>query len=279
MIITNTSVHLKDLISIAKRDRTIGFIPTMGALHDGHLSLVRAAKEKCDFVIVSIFVNPTQFDNPNDLANYPRDIDVDIKKLSDSGVDLLFIPSEQEIYPMPDRRIFDFGSMDKVMEGIHRPGHFNGVAQVVDRLFRLVQPTVAFFGEKDFQQLAIVRALVEKRNLQVKIMSGPTVREHDGLAMSSRNRLLTNIQRSQAPVIYKTLLEAAEKMDTLEVAALKKWVHNTINEGKILETQYVEIVDARTLQPIKKWSDAGSVQLCVAVFAKPVRLIDNIRLK
>ena len=279
MIITNTSVHLKDLISIAKRDRSIGFIPTMGALHDGHLSLVRAAKEKCDFVIVSIFVNPTQFDNPNDLANYPRDIDVDIKKLSDSGVDLLFIPSEQEIYPMPDRRIFDFGSMDKVMEGIHRPGHFNGVAQVVDRLFRLVQPTVAFFGEKDFQQLAIVRALVEKRNLQVKIMSGPTVREHDGLAMSSRNRLLTNIQRSQAPVIYKTLLEAAEKMDTLEVAALKKWVHNTINEGKILETQYVEIVDARTLQPIKKWSDAGSVQLCVAVFAKPVRLIDNIRLK
>ncbi len=279
MIITNTAVHLKELIAIVKKDKTIGFVPTMGALHDGHLSLVKMAKEKCDFVVVSIFVNPTQFDNPDDLANYPRDIDIDLKKLSAVGVDLLFMPNEREIYPEPDKRVFDFGNMGKVMEGIYRPGHFNGVAQVVDRLFKLVQPAVAFFGEKDFQQLAIVRMLVEKDNLPIKIISCPTVREHDGLAMSSRNQLLTSVQRSHAPVIYKTLLNAANKVDKMDVPSLKKWVKNTINEEKVLETQYAEIVDARTLQPIKKWSDAGAVQLCVAVFAKPVRLIDNIRLK
>lgn len=279
MIITNTTAHLEQLISIVKKDKTIGFVPTMGALHDGHLSLIKAAKEKCDFVVVSIFVNPTQFDNSNDLASYPRDENADTKKLAAAGIDLLFLPNEQEIYPVPDSRVFDFGNIDKIMEGQYRPGHFNGVAQVVDRLFGLIQPTMAFFGEKDFQQLAIVRLLVEKQELPVKIISCPTLREPDGLAMSSRNRLLTDTQRSHAPLIYKTLTEAVNKIDKMDVAALKKWVQNTINEEKIFETQYVEIVDARTLQPVKKWSDTGTVQLCVAVFAKPVRLIDNIRLK
>ncbi len=279
MIITNRAAHLEQLLTIVRKNKTIGFVPTMGALHEGHLSLVKAAKDKCDFVVVSIFVNPTQFNNPDDLRNYPRTIDMDIRLLADAGVNLLFQPSEQEIYPKPDLRQFDFGNLDSVMEGAFRPGHFNGVAQVVDRLFKLVKPVMAFFGEKDFQQLAIIRMLVEKQELPIRIMGCPIMREYDGLAMSSRNRLLSNMQRLHAPLISRTLFDAKEKSDTMGVEELKDWVRASIDDDKVLETEYVEVVDARTLQPVKEWSDSVNVQLCVAVYARPIRLIDNVRLK
>jgi len=278
MVIASTTALAQKLASLHE-GKTIGFVPTMGALHDGHLSLVRQAKADSDIVVVSIFVNPTQFNNPDDLKNYPHEPEADIQKLKSAGADIIFTPSEKEIYPEPDTRIFDFGAMDKVMEGFYRPGHFNGVAQVVDRLFSLVQPQFAFFGEKDFQQLAIIKALVTQKQLPIRIISCPTVREPDGLAMSSRNLLLTATQRANAPLIYKTLLAAADKVGNTTIPVLKKWVQTTIDVDPELETEYAEIVDAHSLQPIKEWNEADSVQLCVAVYARPIRLIDNIKLK
>jgi len=278
MIIASTTALTQQLASLHE-GKTIGFVPTMGALHEGHLSLVRQAKADSDIVVVSIFVNPTQFNNPDDLRNYPREPEADIQKLKSAGADIIFTPSEKEIYPEPDTRIFDFGTMDKVMEGFYRPGHFNGVAQVVDRLFSLVQPQLAFFGEKDFQQLAIIKALVAQKQLPIRIVSCPTVREPDGLAMSSRNLLLTATQRTHAPLIYKTLQAAADKVGSSTIPALKKWVQTTIDTDPELETEYAEIIDACSLQPINEWAEADSVQLCVAVYARPIRLIDNIKLK
>jgi pantoate--beta-alanine ligase len=268
-----------ELTNIVRRTKTIGFVPTMGALHQGHLSLVKSSMEQCDFTIVSIFVNPTQFNDPDDFKNYPRTQEADTNLLSEIGAHLVFLPSEKEIYPIPDTRVFDFGKMDKVMEGVCRPGHFNGMAQVVSRLFNIVKPSMAFFGEKDFQQLAIIRALVEQLDIPVQIESCPIIREYDGLAMSSRNRLLTNEQRTHAPLIAHTLFEAKEKAKSTEIEVLRNWVKDTINADSELKTDYVEIINAQTLQPITKWSDSDNVQLCVAVHAKPVRLIDNIRLK
>jgi pantoate--beta-alanine ligase len=280
MIITNSTEHMQELTSsVVRKNKTIGFVPTMGALHQGHLSLVKAAMEQCDFTVVSIFVNPTQFNDANDFEKYPRTQEADANLLSDFGVNLVFIPSEKEIYSGPDTRVFDFGEMDKVMEGVHRPGHFNGVAQVVTRLFNIVNPTVAFFGEKDFQQLAIIKLLVEQMELPVQIVSCPTVREYDGLAMSSRNRLLKDIQRAHVPLIAHTLFEAKEKVGHVGVNDLSKWVKDTIDADPELKTEYAEIVHAKTLQPLKTWDDASNIQLCVAVHANTVRLIDNIRLR
>ncbi|MDR0295093.1 MAG: pantoate--beta-alanine ligase [Prevotellaceae bacterium] len=278
MVITSATNLVQELASFRER-KTIGFVPTMGALHEGHLSLVRQAKAGSDVVVVSIFVNPTQFNNPEDLKNYPREPEADIKKLKLAGADIIFTPTEKEIYPEPDTRIFDFGAMDKVMEGFYRPGHFNGVAQVVKRLFRLVQPQLAFFGEKDFQQLAIIKALTAQEQLPLHIVACPTVREPDGLAMSSRNLLLSATQRAHAPLIYKTLQEAFGKVNSTTVPALKKWVQTTIDANPVLETEYAEIVDAHSLQPITEWNEADSIQLCIAVYAHPIRLIDNIKLK
>ena len=278
-MVTISVANLEQHLALLRKDKTIGFVPTMGALHEGHLSLVRQAKATADVVVVSIFVNPTQFNNPDDLKHYPRDTATDIKKLESAGADIIFVPSEEEIYPQPDTRVFDFGAMDKVMEGFYRPGHFNGVAQVVDRLFRLVQPHSAFFGEKDFQQLAIINALVAQEQLPVRIVSCPIVREPDGLAMSSRNLLLSATQRAHAPLIYETLKAAADKVEHTTIPALKQWVQSTIDADPVLETEYAEIVDAHSLQPINEWTAADHVQLCIAVYARPVRLIDNIRLK
>ncbi|MDR0692901.1 MAG: pantoate--beta-alanine ligase [Prevotellaceae bacterium] len=279
MIITNSAEHMQELTSIVGKNKTIGFVPTMGALHQGHLSLVKTAMERCDFTVVSIFVNPTQFNNPDDFKTYPRTQEVDTNLLSESGVNLVFIPSEKEIYPIPDTRVFDFGEMDKVMEGVYRPGHFNGVAQVITRLFNIVNPTMAFFGEKDFQQLALIKLLVEQIDLPIQIVSCPIVREYDGLAMSSRNRLLNNNQRMHVPLIARTLFEAKEKMEYVGVSDLSKWVKETLDADPELKTEYAEIVNAKTLQPIKTWDEAGNIQLCVAVHANTIRLIDNIRLK
>jgi pantoate--beta-alanine ligase len=279
MIITNSAEHMRELASLVRKNKTIGFVPTMGALHQGHLSLVKEAMERCDFTVVSIFVNPTQFNDPEDFKNYPRTQEADVNLLSDFGVNLLFTPSEKEIYPEPDTRVFDFGEMDKVMESVHRPGHFNGVAQVITRLFDIVDPTIAFFGEKDFQQLAIIKLLVAQSESPVQVAACPIVREYDGLAMSSRNRLLDDRQRTHAPVIASALFEAKDRVQYTDVDDLKKWVKNTIDADVELELEYAEIVDANTLQPVKTWDAAETIQLCVAVHANTIRLIDNIRLK
>jgi pantoate--beta-alanine ligase len=270
---------MQELTSIVRKNKTVGFVPTMGALHEGHLSLVKTAMEQCDFTVVSIFVNPNQFNDPEDFKNYPRTQEADANLLSDAGVNLVFIPSEKEIYPIPDTHVFDFGDMDKVMEGACRPRHFNGVAQVITRLFNIINPTKAFFGEKDFQQLAIIKLLVEQIDLPIEIVACPIVREYDGLAMSSRNRLLNNSQRMHVPLIARTLFEAKERMKRMDVNSLNRWVKDTIDADPELKTEYAEIVDAKTLQPIKTWDDAKDIQLCVAAHANTIRLIDNIRLR
>lgn len=259
--------------------RTIGFVPTMGALHQGHLSLIEQALIHCNEVIVSIFVNPTQFNDKSDLKNYPRMPESDIAMLEHAGAGFVFIPSEQEIYPEPDNRVFDFGHLDKVMEGAHRPGHFNGVAQVVSRLFELVSPHKAFFGQKDFQQLAIIKQLVRMLNLNVEIIGCPIVREKDGLAMSSRNLLLDPDRRKAAPRIYATLCEARNKMDSTSVKELIGWVEMEINRDPLLKVEYFEIVDAETLLPVTDWDSVGSIVGCIAVWAGKIRLIDNITFK
>jgi pantoate--beta-alanine ligase len=270
---------MRELAAIARKNKTVGFVPTMGALHQGHLSLVKASMERCDFTVVSIFVNPTQFNDPEDFKKYPRTKETDINLLSDAGVNILFVPSEKEIYPLPDTRVFDFGEMGKVMEGLCRPGHFNGVAQVVTRLFNIINPNMAFFGEKDYQQFAIIKMLVAQMELPIQVVPCPTVREYDGLAMSSRNRLLNDKQRVHAPLIARVLFEAKDRVKYTEVASLQTWVHNAIDADAELEIEYAEIVNADTLQPVKTWDAAEHVQLCVAVNANNIRLIDNIRLK
>ena len=254
----------------------IGFVPTMGALHEGHLSLVTKAGSMCDIVVVSIFVNPTQFNDKKDLANYPRTLESDMKLLSTVRCDYIFSPSVGEVYPVPDTRKFDFGTLETVMEGEFRPGHFNGVAQVVSRLFEIVLPDKAFFGRKDFQQMAVIKNLVHQLNIPVEIVSCDIVREKDGLAMSSRNKLLLPEYRTCAPLIYKTLKEAKELDRTATVDEVKKFVVNQINTTQLLKVEYFQIVDDTTLMPIESWSESGTKVGCIAVYAGNVRLIDNI---
>lgn len=254
----------------------IGFVPTMGALHSGHLSLVKQCVADNDVCIVSIFVNPTQFNNKEDLEKYPRDIEKDSLFLSEAGVDFIFAPSVDEIYPEPDTRQFDFGSIDKVMEGQFRPGHFNGVAQVVSRLFEIVKPARAYFGEKDFQQLAIIRAMVKQLGLDVEIVPMPIVRETSGLALSSRNERLNDLQKNIAVNIYSALLNSKKEINLLSVDELKKKVIDKINSYDELNVEYFEIVDGDSLQPIQRWSDSKFVVGCIAVFCGEIRLIDNI---
>ena len=259
-----------------KNKRTIGFVPTMGALHAGHLALVRQAIAENDVSVVSIFVNPTQFNNPNDLLHYPRTLEADCRLLQDAGVTIVFAPSVEEVYPKPNTQTFDFGSLETVMEGKFRPGHFNGVAQVVSRLFDIVQPDRAYFGEKDFQQLAIIRAMVKQLNLPVEIVSHPIVREPDGLAMSSRNTRLSPELRENAAAISRILFESQSGKNELSVAALRQEVIDGINAVPGLQTEYFELVDGGSLQSVANWSDSDFIVGCVAVFAGEVRLIDNI---
>lgn len=273
-----TAKELREEIGKVKTgNRLLGFVPTMGALHRGHISLVEECKKKCDICVVSIFVNPTQFNDRSDLDNYPRMPEKDIKKLTEAKVDYVFYPSEKEMYPNEDKRIFNFGTLETVMEGLHRPGHFNGVAQIVSKLFEIVQPDKAFFGEKDFQQLAIIQEMVRRLNLEVEIVPCQTIREKDGLAMSSRNMLLTDMDRQKAPIIRKLLLEAVDMQSAENVTEIKQNVVNTLNSVENFKIDYFEIVNADTLQPIKSWEEKGSKVACVAVYAGKVRLIDNIR--
>lgn len=277
MITLYTINDLQNAVSISKNERkTIGFVPTMGALHEGHISLVKKCREQNDVCIVSIFVNPTQFNNQTDLEKYPRTIDEDIKLLNYAGVDIVFVPSVQEIYPEPDNRQFDFGQLDKVMEGKFRPGHFNGVAQVVSRLFDIVKPDKAYFGEKDFQQLAIVRQMVRQLNIPVEIVPMPIRREDSGLAMSSRNQRLTEDQKKDAVNIYRVLSESKTLYNNKTVEELRFWVIENINKIASLEVEYFEIVDGNTLQQISDWKDTQYAVGCITVFCGEVRLIDNI---
>lgn len=258
--------------------RKIGFVPTMGALHNGHLSLVTESLRKSDVTVVSIYVNPTQFNDKNDLKNYPRDLERDCKMLENAGCNLVFAPTDHEMYPEPDTRIFDFGVMDKVMEGKHRPGHFNGVGQIVSKLFDAVQPDIAFFGQKDFQQLAIIRKLVKDYNYKIQIEACPIIRESDGLAMSSRNMLLGENERKAAPLIFKTIKEAKQMVNSHSLNEIISYVENTINKNPFLKTEYFEAVNRDSLLPVNDLSGNIPVTACIAVFAGKVRLIDNIEL-
>ena len=259
-----------------KKGFKIGFVPTMGALHEGHLSLVEKARMITDIVVVSIFVNPTQFNDMTDLANYPRSLESDMKLLNGQGCDCIFSPSVKEIYPVPDNRKFNFGNLVEVMEGEFRPGHFNGVAQVVSKLFDIVLPNLAFFGRKDFQQLVVIKEMVRQLNLPIEIISCDIVREEDGLAMSSRNRLLLPEYRRCAPIIYQTLVEARELSKIKSVYEVKQFVLRQINTIQLLHVEYFEIVDDTTLIPVESWKETGIKVGCIAVFAGKVRLIDNI---
>ena len=257
----------------------IGFVPTMGALHAGHRSLVERARRENDTVVVSVFVNPTQFNDKNDLKHYPRTPEADARTLEEAGADFVLMPSVEEIYPEPDTRVFDFGQIDKVMEGATRPGHFNGVAQVVSRLFDIVRPARAYFGEKDFQQIAVIRAMVAQLNLSVRIVECPIVRGEDGLALSSRNQLLDAEHRAAAPHIYATLRRAVERSREMDPAALKAWVTAEVERNPLLKVIYYQSVDALTMQEVASWEDAPRIQGCIAVQAGETRLIDNIRIR
>jgi len=229
MKIINSVAELKKQISeFKKEDKSIGFVPTMGALHAGHISLIEYSTKENDITIVSIFVNPTQFNNPNDLATYPKTLDADLEKMSYLNPDFIFIPSVKEIYPEPDTRIFEFGSLENVMEGKNRPGHFNGVAQVVSRLFEIVEPNKAYFGLKDYQQLAVIKQMVKNLKLDIEIVPCPIIREADGLAMSSRNSLLLPEQRKNATKISETLFKARNLVAEKNLSELKAWVVNQI---------------------------------------------------
>lgn len=255
----------------------IGFVPTMGALHSGHIALVERARAECDIVVVSIFVNPTQFNDPSDLQKYPRTEEADLLLLEAAGADYVFAPSVEEVYPEVDTRRFDFGALESVMEGAHRPGHFNGVAQVVSRLFDMVRPARAYFGEKDFQQLAIIRRMTAEMELPIEIVGCPIVRDVDGLALSSRNTLLVGEKRVAAPEIYRAISHAADKRGMLPVEDFKRLIISSIDSNEHLKVEYFEVVDAATLQPVSEWGK-GDLRACVAVFAGDVRLIDNIAL-
>jgi pantoate--beta-alanine ligase len=260
-----------------------GFVPTMGALHKGHLSLVSKAVSECPTVTVSIFVNPNQFNDKEDLRNYPRNIEKDTRMLSSvlRENDLVFIPPVSEIYPAEDKRVFSFGTLDRVMEGSHRPGHFNGVAQVVSRLFDIVNPDIAYFGQKDFQQLTIIRELVRQLNYNIKISSCPIVREADGLAMSSRNQLLDPAIRLNAGVIYRTISEASAMANAEEPDKIRKYVFEKIDSVPHFTAEYFEIVDDVELKPLsdrKEYRSDRKYFGCIAVRAGKIRLIDNIEI-
>lgn len=256
--------------------QSIGLVPTMGALHQGHLSLMNRAREDNDIVVASVFVNPTQFNNPDDLRTYPRTEEADCQAMERVGVDYAFIPTVEEIYPEPDTRVFDLGPVAEVMEGAMRPGHFNGVAQIVSKLFAWTMPTRAYFGEKDYQQIAVIRKMAQLEGFNFDIVACPILRHEDGLAMSSRNVRLTPEQRGIAPMIRKVLLESLELKETMTVSEVKQFVKEKIDSVNGLTTEYYEIVDSKTMQPIAEWADAETAVGCVTVYCGEVRLIDNI---
>lgn len=278
--VIETVAELRAALDAYRREgKKIGLVPTMGALHEGHASLVRRSVSENDITVVSDFVNPTQFNDKNDLNNYPRTMEADCSLLDRVGAQFVFAPSVQEMYPEPDTRTFDFTPLDKVMEGPNRPGHFNGVAQIVSKLFYAVEPDRAYFGEKDFQQLAIIREMVRQLNLDIEIVGCPIVREEDGMALSSRNMLLSKEERKLAANISRTLFESRNFAQKHTLQSTRQFVIDTINSFSGLEVEYYEIVNGATLQPVADWDAADYIVGCVTVHCGKVRLIDNIKYK
>ena len=284
-----TIAELESLISEAlAKKQSIGLVPTMGALHEGHISLVSRARKENDLVVVSLFVNPIQFNNKEDLEKYPRTLDADISLLEQADADIAFAPSAEEMYPEPVKETYHFGPIEEVMEGPRRPGHFSGVAVVVRKLFDLTHPTRAYFGEKDFQQIAVIRNLLEQIHYPIELVPCPIVRANDGLALSSRNTRLSPNARAMAPAIYATLQQAVEMAEYEDVEDVKDWVLDTLEswhevnaapDGLRFEPEYFEIVNDTTIQPVHDWSDAAGIVGCIAVWLDGVRLIDMVRFK
>lgn len=282
MKVIHTIHELQTLLAADRQaGKRIGLVPTMGALHAGHASLVERSVKENAVTVVSVFVNPTQFNNPNDLATYPRTLEADCALLETLGTTYVFAPSVEEVYPAPDTRSFSYPPIDTVMEGARRPGHFNGVCQIVSKLFEMVQPDNAYFGEKDFQQIAVIRAMVEDKQYPLTIVPCPIVREASGLALSSRNTLMSTEEKSLAVNISRVLFISQAFAKTHTVAETRQFVTDTLNALNGLEVEYYQIVNSRTLQDITSWEEADDIQGCITVFcgAVPVRLIDNINYK
>ncbi len=282
MKVFNRIVELQNqLFEDRKKRKEVGLVPTMGALHEGHASLVRRSVGENGVTVVSVFVNPNQFNDKNDLKNYPRTLEADCRLLESCGADYVLAPSVEEMYPTPDTRHFEFPPVSMVMEGAHRPGHFNGVCQVVSRLFYIVKPDRAYFGEKDWQQIAVVKAMVKRLGLKVQIVECEIVRDADGLARSSRNALLTESERAIAPAIYKTLKESVAYAETHGVSETHDFVVDTLNAVDGLDVEYFSIVDGNTLQEVASWDETPYVVGCITVYCgkTPIRLIDHIKYK
>lgn len=270
-----------ELFEARKQGQSIGLVPTMGALHEGHASLVRRSVKDNDITVVSVFVNPTQFNDKNDLKNYPRDLKADCNLLEECKADYVFAPEVEDMYPTPDTRQFEYPPVSTVMEGAHRPGHFNGVCQVVSRLFYIVRPNRAYFGEKDWQQIAVVKAMVRHLDLKVKIVECPIVRDEDGLARSSRNTLLKPEERAIAPKIYESLNESVKFSKKHSLKETHDYVVDSINAVDGLEVEYFSIVDGNTLQDVEEWDSSNYIVGCITVYCgkTPIRLIDHIKYK
>lgn len=282
MKVIPTIKEMKELVSEARHEgKSVGLVPTMGALHEGHASLIRRSVSENDITVVSVFVNPTQFNDKNDLKNYPRTLEADCALIESIGGTYVFAPSVEEVYPEPDTRTFSYPPVDTVMEGARRPGHFNGVCQIVSKLFMMVEPDRAYFGEKDFQQIAVIRAMMVDQHFDFELVPCPIVREESGLALSSRNSLLTDDERVLAVNISRTLVGSQPYALSHTVEETKVWVEETLNAIEGLDVEYFEIVDAITLQPVSDWSEAEAIQGCITVFCgtTPIRLIDNIKFK
>lgn len=278
-VVTTVEALKQALADERQSGKTIGLVPTMGALHEGHASLVRRSVSENGCTVVSVFVNPTQFNDKNDLANYPRTLDADCALLERLGASLVFAPSVEEVYPEPDTRTFSYPPIDSVMEGPRRPGHFNGVCQIVSKLFLMVEPDRAYFGEKDFQQIAVIKAMVKQLGLDVEIVECPIIRDVDGLALSSRNTLLTPEYRAAAPHIYEVISQCAAKSKELSPAELTEWVIEQVEADGLLKVIYFQAVDATTLQQVTSWDESPRIQGCIAVQAGEIRLIDNVKIK
>ena len=278
-IISKVDELRKQVANLRAGGKSVGLVPTMGALHEGHQSLVERARRENDIVVVSVFLNPTQFNNKEDLRTYPRNAEADAALLESCGVDIAFMPTVEDIYPEPDTRVFNLGPVAEVMEGAKRPGHFNGVCQIVSKLFMIVEPTRAYFGEKDFQQIAVVRAMIKQLDLNLEIVPCPCVREADGLAKSSRNVRLTPQTRKVAPNIYRVLRESIDFAQDHTVEQTLNWVTATLNAYPEMEVEYYSICDGITLQPVNNWEQSDYIVGCITVYCGDVREIDNITYK
>ena len=275
-VVTKIADLQKKIAEIRTNGGTVGLVPTMGALHNGHLELVKRCVAENSICVVSVFVNPTQFNDKNDLLHYPRTLDADCKLLESAGCAIAFAPEVEEMYPVEDTRVFNLGAVAEVMEGKYRPGHFNGVAQIVSKLFDAVQPDRAYFGEKDFQQIAVIRSMVKLLNYPVEIVACPIVREDDGMALSSRNLRLTPEQRKNALSISQTLFKSRTFAEQHSVAETIDYVVNTLNSVPDLNVEYFEVVNGNTLLSVNDWSDSDYIVGCITVYCGEVRLIDNI---